>query len=208
MFKLILVVNGWGISCKTALIWVSLDRTYDKSTLVQVRAWYHQATSHYLSQCWPRSLSRYGVTRPQWGNSLWLRMHQWTKPSLHQIMTCHPFGTKPLSEPMLNYCSQLNPWEQIAVKFESKSEDLRKCIWKYRLQNVGHFVAAWMCWYDELSISWRWHPMETLSASPTLCAENVPDSNVHGAHMGPVGPMLSPWTLLSGVPVIQGPVSI
>ena len=29
-------------------------------------AWCRQATSHYLSQCWPRSLSPYGVTRPQW----------------------------------------------------------------------------------------------------------------------------------------------
>ena len=33
-------------------------------------AWCRQATSHYLSQCWPRSLSPYGVTRPQWVNSL------------------------------------------------------------------------------------------------------------------------------------------
>ena len=28
-------------------------------------AWCCQATSHYLSQCWPRSLSPYGITRPQ-----------------------------------------------------------------------------------------------------------------------------------------------
>ena len=35
-------------------------------TLVQVMAWCRQATSHCLSQCWPRSLSPYGVTRPQW----------------------------------------------------------------------------------------------------------------------------------------------
>ena len=70
IFKLILVVNGWGISCETALIWVSLNHTYDKSTLVQVTAWCHQATSHCLSQCWPRSLSPCGVTRPQWVNSL------------------------------------------------------------------------------------------------------------------------------------------
>ena len=35
-----------------------------QSTLVQVMAWCRQATSHYLSQCWPRSLSPYGVTRP------------------------------------------------------------------------------------------------------------------------------------------------
>ena len=38
----------------------------NQSTLVQVMAWCRQATSHYLSQCWPRSLSPYGVTRPQW----------------------------------------------------------------------------------------------------------------------------------------------
>ena len=34
------------------------------STLVQVMAWCRQATSHYLSQCWPSFLSPYGVTRP------------------------------------------------------------------------------------------------------------------------------------------------
>ena len=37
----------------------------DKSTLVQVMAWCQQATSHYLSPCWPGSTSPYGVTRPQ-----------------------------------------------------------------------------------------------------------------------------------------------
>ena len=33
-------------------------------------AWCPQATSHYLSQCWLKSLSPYGITRPQWVNSL------------------------------------------------------------------------------------------------------------------------------------------
>ena len=45
---------------------MSLDLTEHKSTLVQVMAWCRQATSHYLSQCWPRSMSPNGVTRPQW----------------------------------------------------------------------------------------------------------------------------------------------
>ena len=45
-----------------------LDFTDDKSTLFQVMAWCRQATSHYLSQCWLRSLSPYGVTRSQWVN--------------------------------------------------------------------------------------------------------------------------------------------
>ena len=49
---------------------MSLDFADDQSTLVQVMAWCHQATSHYLSQCWPRSLSPYGVTRPQWINAV------------------------------------------------------------------------------------------------------------------------------------------
>ena len=39
-----------------------------KSTLVQVMVWCRQATNHYLSQCWPRFLSPYDVTRPQWVN--------------------------------------------------------------------------------------------------------------------------------------------
>ena len=29
-------------------------------------AWCRQATNHYLSQCWPSSMSPSGVTRPQW----------------------------------------------------------------------------------------------------------------------------------------------
>ena len=63
------MTDGWGISCKIALIWMSQNLT-DKSTLVQVMAWYRQATSHYLSQCWPSSMSPYGVTRPAWLKSV------------------------------------------------------------------------------------------------------------------------------------------
>ena len=37
-----------------------------KSTLIQVMAWCCQAKSHYLSQCWCRSLSSYGIARTQW----------------------------------------------------------------------------------------------------------------------------------------------
>ena len=59
------MTDGWGISCKIVLWWMPLDLSDNKSTLVQVMAWCRQATSHYLSQCWLRSLSPYGVTRPQ-----------------------------------------------------------------------------------------------------------------------------------------------
>ena len=69
IFKPIFVIDGWGISLEIALIWMSLDFTNDQSILVQVMAWCCQATSHCLSQCWPRSVSPYGVVRPEWVNS-------------------------------------------------------------------------------------------------------------------------------------------
>ena len=66
IFKLTQVNGGWGISYEIALRWMPQHFTDDKSIMVQVMAWCRQATSHYLSQCWPRSLSPYGAARPQW----------------------------------------------------------------------------------------------------------------------------------------------
>ena len=60
--------GGWSISYEIALRWMPLDLTDNKSTSVQVMAWCRQATSHYLSQCWPRSISPNGITGPQWVN--------------------------------------------------------------------------------------------------------------------------------------------
>ena len=66
IFMLISVIDDWFFSCEIAIRFMYLDLTDDKSTLVQVMAWCHQATSHYLSQCWPRFMVPYGVIRPQW----------------------------------------------------------------------------------------------------------------------------------------------
>ena len=74
-------IDGRGISCEIALIWMSLDFTDDQSTLVKVMAWCRQATSHYLSQCWPNSLSPYDVTRPQWVNTVHAEF-------IKEILTC------------------------------------------------------------------------------------------------------------------------
>ena len=69
IFKLILVTDDSGISCEIALRLMSLDLPDDNSTLVPVMAWGQQATSHYLSQCWPRFMLLYGTTKPQaWVN--------------------------------------------------------------------------------------------------------------------------------------------
>ena len=94
--------GGWGISYEIALRWMPLDLTDDKSTLVQVMAWCRQATSHYLSQCWPRSMSPYGVTGPQWvklckSNCIpqkpWLQLHihpwSWVISVSKRDTSCH-----------------------------------------------------------------------------------------------------------------------
>ena len=54
------------ISSEIALRWMPQDLTDEKSTLAQVKAWCRQATSHYHSQCWPRSMSPNGVSMSQW----------------------------------------------------------------------------------------------------------------------------------------------
>ena len=64
--NLVLLIGFFISSNDNAPRWMPLDLTDDKSTLVQVMDWCRQATSHYLSQWWPCSMSPYGVTRPQW----------------------------------------------------------------------------------------------------------------------------------------------
>ena len=65
IFNLVLLVGIFTSVKDNAMQWMPRDLTDDKSTLVQVMAWCRQATSHYLSQCWPSSMSPHCVTRPQ-----------------------------------------------------------------------------------------------------------------------------------------------
>ena len=66
IFKLIIQNSSFGTHCEIALKWMPQNLTSNMATLVQVMVWCHQATSHYLSQFWPKSLSPYDLTRPQW----------------------------------------------------------------------------------------------------------------------------------------------
>ena len=59
-------IGTMSTSCAIGFRWVPQNPIDNKSTLVQVMAWCRQATSHYMSLCWPRFISPYGVTRPQW----------------------------------------------------------------------------------------------------------------------------------------------
>ena len=65
IFKPIIQNSNWITRCEIALLLPPQNLIHERSTLVQVMAWHRQASSHYLSQCWPRSMSPYDVTRPQ-----------------------------------------------------------------------------------------------------------------------------------------------
>ena len=70
IFKLFIIQITHNCSLGThidiALWWVPQNLTKEKSTLVRVMAWCHQAPNHYLNQCLPRSVSPCDITRPQW----------------------------------------------------------------------------------------------------------------------------------------------
>ena len=89
-------------------------------------------------------------------------------------MACRLCGAKPLSEPMLdNY--ELDPYEQTSVKSLSKFYHFRsrKCVWKCRLRNGGHFVSASMCstFYRSLvTLRAPWDIQMCLCASGCLMA--------------------------------------
>ena len=53
-------------SCENSLIWTPRHTVDDMLKLIPVIVWDRVATSHYLRQCWVRSLSPYVVIRSQW----------------------------------------------------------------------------------------------------------------------------------------------
>ena len=57
-------------NCEIAVGLMPQNTFHDKSSLVQVMTWCHQATGHYLSQCRLRHMTQYGVTLPQWVNGM------------------------------------------------------------------------------------------------------------------------------------------
>ena len=101
IFKLIMQNTSFRAHCEIALMWMPQNFTDEKSTLVRVMAWCRQATSHYMSLCRPRSLSPYGVTRPQWVNTLWLSDAIWehrSGPISAQVMAwCLMISHQPIT---------------------------------------------------------------------------------------------------------------
>ena len=73
--------------------WMLQEPSEDKSTLVQVMAWCHQAPSHYLTQCWTSSMTSYAITRGQWVKIL--RFYFWNQLCLDKIGHRHGSWCQP-----------------------------------------------------------------------------------------------------------------
>ena len=159
------MINGSGFACEIALRWMSLDLTDDKSTLAQVMAWCHQATSHYLSWCWPRSVLPYGVTRPHGVNSLWPMPHNHELWGIVVAQWCYmatyicvyissnngllPDGTKPLSEPILPYHQRGSP-HSIKSNFTRSADELNpKHVFEDYMFEIISMLSRgqWINWY-------------------------------------------------------------
>ena len=104
---------------------VKVDLIDDKSALIQVMAWCHQAPSHYLSPCWPSLLSPYDVVRQQWVKhqfsiSYWEFSHmRWKMAAMNDSVWHFPLSMSyNLRKCMYNYWTQRNihdKWMYISV---------------------------------------------------------------------------------------------
>ena len=107
------------------------------------------------TETWQKMADFYPIHFLQKNHHVWLKLHwaswgaswQHVRSSLLQIMACHLFGTKPLSQAMLTYCT-LNSLDQISEIFESKQSNLNssKLVWKWCQPIDGYFVSTTMCW--------------------------------------------------------------
>ena len=112
-------------------------------------AWCRQATSHYLSQCGPRSLSPYDVTRPQWVKS-------W---SCCPMRCCHNLHSPYLShDDVIKWKYFLHYWPFVWGIHRSSVNSAHKGQWRralifYLRLNKQFSKQSWGWWYEKPSRS-------------------------------------------------------
>ena len=148
IFNLVLLIGVFKSSYDNVLRWMPQDLTGDKSTLVQVMAWCHQATRHYLSQCWPRSLSPSGVTRPQWVKICRSVPFQWwgmTYNANVQYFTSQQNVITP------DFCYNMTPYSMILhvtkwcrkyIRFWTHKKHPTSCL-HWQNSNAGNMIVSW-----------------------------------------------------------------
>ena len=118
IFNLVLLIGIFTSSYDNTLRWMSWDLAEDRSTSVQAMAWCRQATSHYLSQYWPRYVSPYGITRAQWVKEI---NHGGFTADFHDDVFSHfkswEIGADCRKNNSWNTCSTWVKWSMIMKSF-------------------------------------------------------------------------------------------
>ena len=139
--------------------------------MVQAMAWCRLATSHYMSQCLPRSLAPYGVTRPQWVN-LDIANHL-----LHVVWICPGNGLVPIRQQAFNRTH------------DDKDKMFKKwlyCInsnWKYVEYRTRESIGP-SCYEQHMTTDYGYRQVSNIRRT-SVCNLIVDHSDVVGA--SPVG---------------------
>ena len=144
--------------------------------------------------CWPRSMSPYGVTRPQWADSLWPNNAIWRHRSgstMVQVMACWlmaqsysgwvtPYGDIDLDQHWFRWwlvgwrheaeCWPIIDrvlWHSLKINFTSHQDiNLWNEFEKYTWKVTSTSTIGVKAWWS--------HQMETFSALLAICAGNSP----------------------------------
>ena len=126
IFQRILVIDGWGICCSIALIWMPVDFTDDQSTLVQLMAWCRQARFYLVSF----------NSIPVYANQLW-SFYQWD-------LFCQMESTIIISW-MSNYI-HYKVWDEVTYSFPNFSGAAVE-VWDWKRNFIVHFTGHMITYY-------------------------------------------------------------
>ena len=118
------------------LLWLPID---NKPALVQVMARRRTGDKHYLNQWYLVHWRIYASKWVKW----WIGIRGATTRSF-QVIACHLFSAKPLSESMTTKC-QLDSGRNFGeIRVKTRKFLYKKLHLTCRLRNDGHFVSASM----------------------------------------------------------------
>ena len=168
-FLISLAYRTWSLKTMTekkmhewTLPWRPDLKRLEKTTLVQVVAWCHQAPSRYLSQCWSRSMLPYGVSDLSSAQQNCIHVH-------FQLFTTH---SSVVTESWTYHVSVMNLSHIIAtgsVTYLSHTLPTTES-WTYHVSvmNLSHTIATAVshtchipyqqqCHEPIMSVSWTYH---------------------------------------------------
>ena len=139
--------------CENALTHMPQTTFEDNSTLVQVMAWCHQEPSHYLNQCWPKSLLLYCITGPQWVNTA-ISHSWWPGAGFHKSQFHHT---------ELDWAGINGSWYD---QHMNRASTMRHCTGHTSSHKsmAGWYTTRWLC-ARLRHLDWIYHSLAELSKS-------------------------------------------